>query len=300
MGVGSETAVASMRLTSPGRVLWPGQGVTKLALARYYEAVAPWILPHVARRPLTLVRCPRGSGAPCFYQKHPGDQVPDLVGRVEIEERKGVTEYAWVDSAQGLIALVQIGTLEIHVWGSHVDRVERPDVLVFDLDPDPAVSWPRVAEAARALHDRLLGLGLRSWVKTTGGKGLHVVVPIARRHEFDDAKEFSRAVAERMVADDPAGFVATMSKARRKDRIFVDWLRNGRGATAIAPYSSRAREGAPVAMPIGWDELADGVDPGAFTVATVPALLDQRPDPWREILSIRQSITQRVWAALRE
>jgi bifunctional non-homologous end joining protein LigD len=280
-------------------VLWPGQGVTKLALARYYEAVAEWMLPHAARRALSLVRCPRGANAPCFFQKHPGDQVPDVLGRIDIVEKQKTSEYVYVESADALIALVQIGTLEIHGWGSRIDKLEHPDIMIFDLDPDPAVRWDGVVAAAYELRDRLEGLGLASWVKTTGGKGLHVVVPLGRRQDFDEVKAFSQALAERMVKDAPQRYIATMSKAKRKGKIFVDYLRNGRGATAIIPYSSRVFESAPVSVPIGWEELDRGVRADQFTVETLPRRLRMlEHDPWDGFAETRQTLTKKAWAAL--
>jgi bifunctional non-homologous end joining protein LigD len=288
-----------MRLTSPERVLWSGQGVTKLALARYYADVAEWMLPHVARRPLSLVRCPRGTDAPCFFQKHPGDQVPDVLGRIDIAEKSKTSEYVYVDSAEGLIALVQIGTLEIHAWGSRIDKVEMPDLVIFDLDPDPAVGWERVVEAAYELRERLGALGLESWVKTTGGKGLHVVAPLSRRQDFDEVKEFSERVALAMVRDAPQRYIATMSKAKRKGKIFVDYLRNGRGSTAIVPYSTRVFEGATVAVPIRWEELGRGVRADQFTLDTLPRRLRSLgSDPWEGFLECRQSITKKAWSVL--
>jgi bifunctional non-homologous end joining protein LigD len=296
---GRPTTVLGQRLTNPGRVLWPGQGITKLALARYYEAIADWMLPHVALRPLSLVRCPRGAGAPCFFQKHPGDQVPDILGRIAIAEKKKTSEYVYLDSAAGLIALVQIATLEVHAWGSRSDRVERPDLMIFDLDPDPALAWDRVVEAARELRERLESLGLASWVKTTGGKGLHVVAPLGRRQEFDEVREFSRRIAEQMARDAPARYVATMSKAKRKGRIFVDYLRNGRGSTAIVPYSSRVFDGAPVSVPVRWEELDRDIRADPFTVETLPRRLARlKRDPWEGFLETRQTITKKMWASL--
>ena len=303
-GRGSRAATAErdvvlgVRLSSPERVLWPDQGVTKRALATYYERVADRMLPHVERRPLSLVRCPRGTDAPCFFQKHPGDAVPDVVKRVDIEERSGKAEYVYVDSAEGLIALVQIGTLEIHAWGSRVDRVERPDQVVFDLDPDEGLPWKAIAAAARDVRDLLADAGLESWVKTTGGKGLHVVAPLTRRHDFDEVKAFAKALAERMAGEAPERFTSNMSKAKRKGRIFLDYLRNGRGATAIVPYSTRARPGAPVSVPIRWDEVGS-VRADRYRVDTLPRRLEAlEEDPWDGFFDARQSITRAAWKAV--
>jgi bifunctional non-homologous end joining protein LigD len=281
------------RLTHPDRVLYPRQGLTKLDLARYYEAVAERMLPHVVDRPLTLVRCPRGHDRTCFFQKHAEATVPPQLRTVEIEERNGRKQpYLLVRDNDGLIALVQMGVLELHVGGSRASAFETPDHVVFDLDPAPDVGWSAVVEGARRLRDRLRDLGLASWVKTTGGKGLHVVVPVSPRHAGDVVEAFARAVAEALAHDAPGTYALEASKARRKGKIFLDTMRNGRGATAVAPYSPRAREGAPVATPITWDELSSSLDPAAFTVATVPERLSrQRHDPWEDLGTKHQALT---------
>jgi bifunctional non-homologous end joining protein LigD len=285
--------VGGVRITHPERIVYPEAGLSKRGLAEYYAAVADLILPHLAGRPLSLVRCPQGLAGDCFFQKHIEASFPASVRRVEVTEKDGEAKaYAVVESREGLLALVQMGVLEIHTWGSRRDRLERPDVLVFDLDPDEGLPWSRVVEAARAVRGLLAELGLDSFVKTTGGKGLHVVVPIERRSEWEEVREFTRGVAETLVAADPERFVANMSKARRKGRVFVDYLRNARGATFIAPWSSRARPGATVAVPVAWDALAR-VRPGRFTVADVPRLLARRKaDPWAGWGSVRQSVSR--------
>ncbi|MGH7474689.1 MAG: DNA ligase D [Longimicrobiales bacterium] len=282
----------AIRLTNPQRVLFPADGITKQDLAGYYALVARWMLPLVRDRALTLVRCPEGIDGPCFYQKHVGEAVPKSIKRVPVEEARKTGIYLYVDSVEALVSLVQIGVLEIHFWGSRIDKIEKPDLLVLDLDPDPAVSWSRVVEAALELRDRLAELGLQSFAKTTGGKGLHVVVPLTRRTDWEDAKEFARALAEERVRLHPRSYTAAVSKAKRKGKIYIDYLRNARGSTAIAPYSTRARPGAPVATPIAWDELSTQLDPGALTVRTLPSrLLSLRRDPWSEYATVRQSIT---------
>ena len=286
---------AGVRLTHPDRVLYPEQGITKLTLAEYYAAIADWALPHIAHRPLTLVRCPEGQGKECFYQKHLGPGVPGVIGGVEIPEKSGSETYPVIDNLAGLIALVQMSVLEIHLWGSTVKKLETPDRIVFDLDPDVGLPWERVTEAAIEMREALLGIGLQSFPKTTGGKGLHVVVPVAPKLDWDAIKEFAKWVAERFVKAYPDRFTSNMAKRARTGRIFIDYLRNGRGATAIAPYSARARPGAPVATPLFWEEVEKGVKPDAFTVATVPERLKKvKSDPWAEIGKVRQSISARV------
>jgi bifunctional non-homologous end joining protein LigD len=284
--------VAGVRLTHPERVLFPGVGLTKRDLALYYERIAEWMLPHIADRPLTLVRCPEGQGGECFYQKHVTDQFSDSVRRVPVEEGGKTVPYGAIDSPAGLVALVQMSVLELHIWGSHRDQIERPDYAVFDLDPDEGLAWERVVEAALALRELLADAGLRTFLKTTGGKGLHVVLPLNRRHGWDEVKGFTRAVTEAMVAAQPDRYTSNLLKARRKGRIFIDYLRNGRGATSIAAYSCRARPGAPVSAPLDWDELRTGVRANTYTVETLPARLEAlAADPWSELRSVKQSIT---------
>jgi bifunctional non-homologous end joining protein LigD len=287
-----EGPVAGVTLTNPQRVQYPESGVTKLELARYYEAVADWVLPHMVRRPLSLVRCPAGRDKHCFYQKHLSDMLPKSVHGVPIREKKGVEEYVAIENLTGLVGLVQLGVLEIHPWGSREDDVEHPDRVVIDLDPGPGVEWGEIVEGARLVRERLADLGLESFVKTTGGKGLHVVFPIQRRTSWDDVKAFAKAIADGITADEPNKYLAVMSKAKRNNKIFVDYLRNGRGATAIAPYSTRARENATVATPLSWEELGEGTTPAMFNVRTVPARVGKlKADPWADIGKVRQSIT---------
>jgi bifunctional non-homologous end joining protein LigD len=287
--------VQDVRLTHPDRVLYPEQGITKLVLARYYAAIRDWILPELQNRPLSLVRCPEGEGGACFYQKHVGSGLPDSIGRVEIAEKSGERTYLVIEDLAGLIATVQIGVLELHPWGSTVATLETPDRITFDLDPNAGLPWERVSEAATAMRETLRGIGLRSFAKTTGGKGLHVVVPIAPTLDWEAVRAFSRWVAERFAAVDPDHFTSNMAKRVRAGRIFIDYLRNSRGATAIAAYSPRARPGAPVAMPLSWEEVENGVKPDRFTVATVPERLARlTSDPWAEMRELRQAISAKL------
>jgi bifunctional non-homologous end joining protein LigD len=287
--------VQGVRLTHPERVLYPEQGITKLALARYYAAIRDWILPELRNRPLSVVRCPEGESGTCFYQKHVGAGIPAAVRRVEIAEKSGERTYLVIEDLAGLVAMVQIGVLELHPWGSTVAKLETPDSITFDLDPDIGLPWERVTEAAIEMREALRGIGLKSFPKTTGGKGLHVVVPIAPKLEWEAVREFSKWVAERFVASHPDRFTSNMAKRARVGRIFIDYLRNSRGATAIAAYSPRARQGAPVATPLFWEEVENGVKPDRFTVATVPERLFRLDsDPWAEMRKLRQSISARM------
>jgi bifunctional non-homologous end joining protein LigD len=283
-------AVAGVTLSHPERVLFREQGLTKHDLAAYYAAVAEWMLPHVLARPLTLMRCPQGRNANCFVQKHPGRFAPAGTRRVLVPESSR-EEYLVADNASGLVGLVQIGVLEFHVGGATTADLTRPDRLVFDLDPDPGVEWRLVVGAAREVADRLTAQGLVSFVKTTGGKGLHVVAPIAPGPRWPAVKRFAKAFAGAMAADSPGRYTTNMRKAERAGRIFGDYLRNDSAATAIAPYSTRARAGATVAMPIDWSELTPALVPAAFSVATVPDLLRARAhDPWSAMADVEQTL----------
>ena len=287
-----EGVVAGVTLSHPDKVLYPERGLRKLDLATYIDAMAKWILPEIAGRPLMLLRCPEGRSGSCFYQKHPSGTTHPSLDRVPVRESGGRTTYLAVHDAAGLVSLIQAGALEIHVWGSRADRLEHPDRMVFDLDPDPSVEWKRVVGAALGIRDILAKLDLESFVKTTGGKGLHIVVPLRRGPGWDDLKALSSAVASRLLATDPDRFTTNMSKARRRGRIFIDTLRNRRGATWVAPYSPRAREGAPVSMSLAWNEVTPRLQPSRFTVVSAPRHVATRgTDPWKSIDSVRQTLT---------
>jgi bifunctional non-homologous end joining protein LigD len=284
--------VAGVKISNPDRILYSDQGISKIELARYYEAVSDRALPHIQNRPLMFLRCPEGTEKQCFFQKHAADSVPETVNRIPIDEQgKDVTGLS-IDSLRGLISLAQMGVLEIHSWGCRIDKMELPDLMIFDLDPDPSIGWQRVVDAAHEIRALLKHLGLTSFVKTTGGKGLHVEVPLVRRADWDEVKGFSKQIAETLTREYPDKYVAVMSKARRKGKIFVDYLRNGRGATAICPYSTRARAGAPVSVPIHWDELTPDLRPDQFNIRNLPQRLSSlKKDPWEGIEKARQLIT---------
>jgi bifunctional non-homologous end joining protein LigD len=286
--------IAGVALSNPDRVLYPGQGITKQELASYYEAIAPLMLPHVAGRPLVLVRCPEGQRRQCFYQKHWRAGLPDTLRTVDIEESSGAVQpYATLDDAAGLVALIQHGVLEVHVWGARADDVDVPDRIVFDLDPGPGVSWRRVIEGAKDLRERLEALGLETWLKTSGGKGVHIVVPIARRSTWDDVAAFARAVAYGMASDSPKMYIAKASKAARKGLIFVDWVRNTRGATSVAAWSTRARPGAPISVPVDWNAIDELKGGDQFRFADILELVrKRRRDPWAGLPKSRQRLTK--------
>ncbi len=283
---GSE--VAGVALTHADRVLW-GEGITKLDLARFDEGIADWILPHVAGRPLALVRCPNGAEKGCFFQKHSWAGLGEHIRRETVRDEDGEEEVLYVESLKGIVSLVQASVLEIHPWGSTIRDVDRPDRITIDLDPGPEVRWPDVIAAAEDVRERLRSVGLDSFVKTTGGKGLHVVVPLTPKASWTEVKTFAQAVALAMEADSPTRYIAKASKQARRGLIYVDYLRNGRGATAIAAYSTRARPGAPVSVPLKWSELSPNLAPNHFTIANLGAHLSGlRCDPWAEIARIEQ------------
>jgi len=287
-------SIAGVRLSHPDRVLYPEQGVSKRELAEYYLAVADRILPHLVNRPVSLVRCPRGQTGECFFQKHASKGFPEELRRVRIRERSGSDEYVYIDGAPGLVAAAQLGVLELHIWGVHIDSLEKPDRMVFDLDPDPAVGFAEVRKAAAEMRERLGDLGLVSFPMATGGKGVHVVVPLVPDHGWDEIKDFAEAVARSFADKWPDRYLAQASKSARKGKIFIDYLRNARGATAIAPFSSRAREGAPVAWPLNWRQLQrlDNAQPAS--IATAAKLLRrQKSDPWQGYFDVRQELPRR-------
>jgi bifunctional non-homologous end joining protein LigD len=282
--------LAGVKLSNLDRVLYPYQGLTKEALADYYQMVAPQILPHIVNRPLMVLRCPLGHEEECFYQKHVNETFPQTIHGVPIEEEGQVQPYIAIKDLKGLISLVQLGVLEIHPWGSSEADVDKPDRLIFDLDPGPGVEWSTVIEAALRLRRHLSDLGLQSFVKTSGGKGLHLFVPLEPQTGWREAKEFARRVAEAVVEQDRRKFIATMSKAKRGGKVYLDYLRTTRGSTCVAPYSTRARRGAPVSTPLTWEELAEAQPgPDEYKVENFSArLAGLKSDPWEGFFQVRQ------------
>jgi bifunctional non-homologous end joining protein LigD len=281
-------ALIRERLTHPDRILWPEQGVTKEGLAEFYADIADWILPHLAGRVLSLVRAPSGVGEKYFFAKHAWAGLSDAVRRVDVGEKEKMLT---LDTLPGLIDLVQAGVVEIHPWGSTVADLEKPDRLIFDLDPGDDVPWSAVIEAAFEVRSRLAAVGLTSFVKTSGGKGLHVVLPLEPRAGWEAAKKFTQAIAETMAKAQPERYVARMTKSARRGRIFIDYLRNGRGATAVAPYSTRALPLASVSTPLTWDELTEGVRADHFKIDNLRQRLDVlRQDPWPDFFTLRQRL----------
>ncbi|MFK4003440.1 DNA ligase D [Qipengyuania sp. NPDC077563] len=263
-------------ISSRDRVVFPESGQTKGELADYYAAIAPVMLPSVANRPISLVRCPQGRAKKCFFQKHDSGGLGDAVHPVAIAEKDGGHEdYLFVDDTRGILQCVQMGTIEFHGWASRSNAVEKPDRMIFDLDPDEGLDFAAVKSAAQHIRGRLADLGLTSFAMLSGGKGVHVIVPLNRGHSWPQHKDFSRRFAEALSLAEPDRFTATMSKAKRKGKIFIDWLRNQRGSTAVVPYSARARSGAPVAVPLAWNELEQMQTAHPFSIDEAQTLLDR-------------------------
>lgn len=291
--------ISKIKFTNLDRVFYPKQGITKGDLVEYYQLVEKFILPHVANRPLTLVRCPSGHQANCFYQKHFTDSIPKTLKSIPILEHGAYEPYIYINNVQGLMGLVQIGVLEIHPWGSRNSHLEKPDRIIFDLDPSPEIKWHEVIECARVINQFLTYLGLKNYVKTTGGKGLHIVIPIQPTRSWEVIGQMSKRIADMMVEIHPTKYIATMSKAKRRGKIFIDYLRNVRGATAIAAYSTRARDNAPIAVPLTWEELSPKIKSDTFNIKNIKKRLNSlKTDPWQNFFKTKQSITDKILKTL--
>ena len=291
-------AVAGVHISHPDRLIYPDLHISKIQLAQYYEDIADWIVPHVAGRPLTLLHCPAGVSAPCNYLKHAKAWGPSALRRVKIQEKTKVGEYLVADSIEAVVSLAQMGIVEIHTWNSVIEDLERPNRVVWDLDPGPAVGWKQIVEGARLVRDVLKTLRLTAWVKTTGGRGLHVVTPIAPGRDVKQCLEFSRDVSEAIARTNPQLYTTTFAKAGRERQILIDYLRNNRTNTSVAAFSPRARTGATVSMPIDWSDLTTG--PERWTLMTVARRLRRlRKDPWAGYWVCQQDIPDASFAAVR-
>jgi bifunctional non-homologous end joining protein LigD len=290
-GKASADEVAGVRITHPERVIDEKSGLRKIDLVQYFEAIAPWLLPHVKGRPVALARAPKGVGGELFFQKHASAlQIPNATQHAGLDP--GHAPLLTLDTVKALVGAAQMDTIELHTWNALATGIEKPDRVVFDLDPDPSLPWARMREAAQLTRELLEALGLRAWCKTSGGKGLHVVVPLTRHAGWDEVKDFARAVADHMATTLPERFSAKMGAQNRKGRIFVDYLRNGRGASTIAAFAPRARPGLGVSVPVDWDELSTVTSGDQWTVANVRERLEAlRADPWRDYGQARQRIT---------
>jgi bifunctional non-homologous end joining protein LigD len=295
-----EDGVRGVRITHPQRVVWPALGIRKIDLARYIEVVGDWLLPHVRDRPLSLVRCPNGIAGECFYQRHLGMGASPGQLQTVRRTRSSKGAYIYAASLEAVVSAVQNGAIELHTWGATVPDIDHPDRVTLDLDPDEALPWKLLVEGTRLTKTLLDGLGLKSFLKTTGGKGLHVVAPIAREAGWDEVKEFTRRIAGMLAAARPDLFTAQIAKKRRPNKIFVDYLRNSETASAVAAFSPRARASAGVSVPLAWDELEARTDlRERFHVKNVPQRLRRlRADPWADYWNTRQSITKKMWKSL--
>ncbi|MEZ5828329.1 MAG: DNA ligase D [Hyphomicrobiales bacterium] len=295
----SDVSFGSVPLTSPDKVLYPEAGLTKLDIARYYEAVADEMLRYVGKRPISLVRCPEGIDGERFFQRHAMKGMSKAIKQIPIPGGETKKPYLYIDNDDGLFGLVQISALEIHDWGVSLKHLDKPDRLVFDLDPDEDLDVAVLKAAAQEVRDFLSDLGLKSFLKATGGKGVHVVAPLTPKAGWDEVKAFAKAIADALVTARPDRYTANPLKRTRVGKVFVDYLRNQRGSSAICNYSTRAKEGAPVATPLRWDELK-GLKGGApYTVKTLPARLKRlKSDPWEDFFKTRQSITAKAKKAL--
>ncbi|HEX4044031.1 MAG TPA: non-homologous end-joining DNA ligase [Gammaproteobacteria bacterium] len=278
--------------THPNKILYPNKKITKLDLANYYQQIHSWILPYVIKRPLSLVRCPQGQQQKCFYQKHINDMAAKNIYTLNIKEKNsGIESYIYIKDTNGLMEFIQLNVLEIHPWGCRIDKLEKPDMIIFDLDPGPGVAWKTMIETAYLVKENLKKINLIGFVKTTGGKGLHVVVPIKPLYSWNEIKTFSHAFVEYLVSLHPHLYLANMNKSKRKNKIFIDYLRNQRGATTIAPYSTRASKNASVSTPLTWDELSNRIKSDTFTVKNLPDRLKTlKKDPWGEFFELKQKL----------
>ena len=291
--------VSGIKISHPDRVIYPASHITKVKLAEYYLSVADHILPHVINRPLSMVRCPEGATEPCFFQRHVGLGKTPYLHEVEVQVKDKARNYLMIQDVKGLISLVQWGVIELHPWQCSVKYLTKPDRMVFDLDPDPSAAWKQLVEGANEVKQRLEQFGLKTFLKTTGGKGLHIVIPLTPVYSFDTIKSFAKAIADSMVSDNPSRYVAKLSKVARKGRIFVDYLRNDITSTAVAAYSARARPGATVSTPLKWTELNASLKLNSFTVESMPERLAKQKDSWADFFKIRQKIDSKYLKALR-
>jgi bifunctional non-homologous end joining protein LigD len=292
MGIAAATRLG-VKLTSPGRVVYPDDGVTKAKLIAYYAAVSERMLTYVEDRPLSLVRAPGGLKGQTFFQKHDNGGFPEVVKKIAIEEKaeEGTKDHMYLTNAAGLAACVQMNTLEFHIWGARISNVEKAERIIFDIDPDEGLDFADVRAGAFHIREALGEWGLESFPMVTGGKGIHVIAPVRAITEWPLVKDFCHAFADRLEATQPERFTSNIRKVKRKGRMFVDYLRNERGSTAIGPFSTRARKGCPVAVPVGWDEIETLTAANLFTLETAAARAHEK-DPWPDYFKLSQSITK--------
>ncbi|HTM82108.1 DNA ligase D [Asticcacaulis sp.] len=296
----TDAEVAGIRISHPERIIFPALGVTKLQLAEYYDSIAERMLPYIVNRPISMLRCPEGLSDTCFFQRHIGKGEMKHIYNTGVKVKGRGEDYIMIRDRAGLITLIQWGVIEIHPWGAMAAAPDKPNQIIFDLDPDPETPWEAVIEGVREVKTRLDEFGLKSFLKTTGGKGLHIVVPLTSKHIWATIKPFTRAIAQSMAHDHPDRYIAVASKAARKGKIFVDYLRNDLTATAVAPYAVRAREGAGVATPLFWEELSVKLKPSDYNIGTIAERLAQlKSDPWADFLTTAQTVNEDILTALR-
>jgi len=285
------TQAGGISITHPDRIVYPESGYTKQHVADYYAAMADRIMPFIAKRPISVMRCPDGLKTKCFFQRHIEGKAAELLTQLPICDETSREAYVSADTAKALVSLVQYGVIEIHAWGSKAPAFTKPDQLVFDLDPDPKIDWPSVKAATLLVKKRLEKLKLKTFLKATGGKGLHVVVPVTPKYEWDKVKQFCHELVDRLAEDYPDAFTTNPRKERRKGKIFLDYLRNEYGSTSVIPYGLRARAGAPIALPLAWSELARLKAPNYYNLKNVAAYLKKRKsDPWAAFIKSRQPL----------
>lgn len=270
------------QLTHPEKLLYPDSKITKQDIYDYYLTVSEYILPYIKDRLLTVLRCPRGYQNTCFIQKHLAEHT--MTG-LEIQD-----DYFYLEKVEGLMSLTQLDVLEIHTWGSCIQALENPNIIIFDLDPAPEVPWANTVMAAKFLNEQLQQLNLQSFVKTTGSKGLHIHVPIIPEYSWDEVKAFTKNFAEQMVLAKPDWFTANLAKTKRKNKIFIDYLRNARGATAVAPYSTRAKAHAPIALPIAWESLNDKFTADKVNLSNIKQYIADSKEAWQNYFQVKQKL----------
>jgi bifunctional non-homologous end joining protein LigD len=283
---------STIKITNPERVIDPTTGPRKVDLIRYYESIAEWMLLHLRNRPVSLVRAPTGITGELFYQKHPETKMPGLTA-LDASLWPGHAALLGVDSAESLVAAAQMNVVELHTWNSVVAHIDQPDRFILDLDPGEGVSWPILQEAAVLTRAMLTELGLESWLKTSGGKGLHVVVPLAPKLDYDQVKSFSQAMVRHMARVIPSRFVAVMGGTNRVGKIFIDYLRNGHAQTTACAFSARSRPGLGVSMPVSWEQLSELKSGAQWTISTAREYLSfQKSDPWSAYWKKRQTLSK--------
>lgn len=286
-------------LTNPDKLLFKDLEISKFKLANFYISIKNWILPYVINRPLSILRCPEGSDNTCFYQKHPNETIPETISFINVESKKSLKPYLYIKNLDGLISLIQLGALEIHIWNSTINNTDYPDQLVFDLDPGKDVSFLKIADAAILLNTLLKNINLKGYLKTTGKKGLNIIVPLSVKNDYNEVKDFAKAVAQFLAYNFPELFIAQMNKNKRKGKIFIDYLRNNKGATFIAPYSTRAIKTVGVSTPLSWEELKYIKSSDYFNINNLSSrLLQLTQDPWKNFLKMNQIITKEMWGKI--